>query len=1016
MTILETTQAIRSLDESLQGAGADATWQARLALARSLEHTNQDGLGELADYDFGDAFSWWCARLPWDAAVRSKIYSQAPKSALSAMAEWRSRPPEKDDTGRWLSLTCMVAPEALVSVIEDLLRPGASQRSLLLSQLELGCALLDLGGGAVAVADVYTCRTNILEATFAAVAKVADSRTAGVQLPVLKALSENPNFVDFLRNWSPAEAKAALASVKSLMDQEPSPARERAILTAMVLIGPTFLSKQAIAWMIARPLWRARLLDSLKTQTKVFWREDQAKAAEAFIKALFETVSEARAQMQDAEWLSLADTVLRTVTIASLYGQFTNMKALQVARGRLLRGLSERKYKVPRLFRPSEPNKRRVAVVLAHTDDSTENLTGLAYVRAFKAQGCAIEVFICPHNAGQHSDGALHGDYVKLADNFEVIEGGTERAVTQICQRSPAIALFLNSVTWGVSDYISLASLRIANVQATTYVAATTTGFPNMDVWISGVASERSSDPAANYSERLLMKPGSAVCFPAASLDQNVPESRKAREAKPIFISGANFYKLNRQVLSTWVKILAAQPDSVLRLYPFNPNWDQSYPRMAFKAWIDELCVEQNVDPARMELVGPWPSRNDMLANVSEASVYLDSFPHSGGLSTIDPLLVRLPVVSMRGTFQRGTQGADVLDGLQHPDWIADSEDRYIEIALELMSTKATVTKPKLAALTSSPILNERAFEAELEDVVKRLLRMAENADSAGSSVLEDRKAVGERRPSEPIDTAADAHDGLWRFGDGFSFEEAPDAASNISRRFRWTDGHSASLTVQSSVAGPRVLRLRLRTFVVGQSVGISFNGERLGWSQPLFGDIARIQTVSFNVDAHYGANRLEINPAETVIDESGRAIGVIFESLQFDDKEGSPPLPAQARWTALEGFHGWEMPPEDGPFAHPFRWSAPPFSRLTLFNEKPGAKRLIVKYRTAIPRQVVTAKLGDLATVESVPQQGNLAQEAQIVIEDDFAVDKYTLQLSASDFGDLSRPIGFILESFVFD
>ncbi|AQR60888.1 hypothetical protein BZG35_03880 [Brevundimonas sp. LM2] len=1006
MIVHGTVQALRAVDEALLDGNAGAVWKAKVQLGGVLAVANADDLTALAGLNIGGIQAWWRGRLGWDVALREKVFSTS-ADAVSYDLKFNSDLAGGDS--QVLAIASLVVLEALPEVI-DILAARKGTDGLLRLEAELALALLELSSSPQHAGEFAKCRSALISHFYSSSVTHPQVRGATPRAPILEALVRNPNYLDLLRNFSTAEIRAATKTMTAFIESGGKDARLRgAVVAALLLFGPAFLERQQIDWMLKDPDWRAQLLGALGPQQKVYWNAQQAEIAESFATLLFEAVGDYQASSDLGEWIILAETVLKSVKVASLYGQPTNMKALQVARGKLVDAFVRETIKVPLL---SSELKSRVAVILAHTDLSTETLTALSYIRAFKRPDLEVEIFVCPHSAGSYAPGSLQDELTALADRFEVLNEGVERAAIRILRRSPAVALFLNSVTWGISDYILLAASRVARIQATTYVSATTTGFPNMDVWISGKHSERSSRPSANYSEKLMLKPGSAVCFPANEIEIKDPECIVQVESKPAFISGANFYKLNRTILTTWMKLLALEPTAVLKLYPFNPNWDPLYPRVAFRQWLSEIAHEQGVDPARIELIGPWDTRSEMLAALPQARVYLDSFPHSGGLSTLDPLLMGLPVVTQRGSYQRSTQGADILDAMDRSNWVAQNEEAYIQIARRLL-VGGDVLKADIDRLRGSPILNEDAFEAELGGVVEGLMELAR---AEPQLTLPSKKSGRSEVAIQSEEDSDYSFDGLWRFGTGFSFEEAPVPDIGITKPYRWTDGRSASITVSSSVIANRTVRLRLRTFVLGQSIGVTFNGELIGWSIPLVGDLSQVQSITFRGDFRYGQNLLELVPAETHLDSGGRSLAFILEGVRIDAADPGPSIDGYARWTVLSGFHDWENPPHDGWLAHPFRWTMPPESTFEVVNHVQDATRMTIVYRSAVPGQVLTALLEDVGSFDGVPHSGDLAQEGRLVIEHAFSAGRYVIQLKSSEYLSGDRPIGVMIERIVFE
>ncbi|NEP72480.1 MAG: hypothetical protein F6K25_17285 [Okeania sp. SIO2G4] len=151
-----------------------------------------------------------------------------------------------------------------------------------------------------------------------------------------------------------------------------------------------------------------------------------------------------------------------------------------------------------------------------------------------------------------------------------------------------------------------------------------------------------------------------------------------------VYISGANFYKIIPEVEATWVQIIAQVPNSMLLLYPFNPNWAPTYPIEAFQERFSATLSKYGVSEKRLLLLNALPNRADIKEYLKMANIYLDAYPFSGMTSLIDPLQICLPTVVMQKESARSRRGASLLRYLEMPELIADNEDSYIQLAVNL--------------------------------------------------------------------------------------------------------------------------------------------------------------------------------------------------------------------------------------------------------------------------------------------------------------------------------------------
>jgi len=175
------------------------------------------------------------------------------------------------------------------------------------------------------------------------------------------------------------------------------------------------------------------------------------------------------------------------------------------------------------------------------------------------------------------------------------------------------------------------------------------------------------------------------LCSTRRSRAQQKPEGRTA------FNERASLYKLSPDLVKAWARLLRLQPDARLLLYPFNPNWGDFFSLDALVRAVRWIDLEFPVD--RLIVLGPRQRFTEIAEALSACDVYLDTWPHSGGLSTVDGLRAGLPVASWRGPWQRSRQGADALAQLGLADFAAADADGAVDLALDWLNSPEAYAK-----------------------------------------------------------------------------------------------------------------------------------------------------------------------------------------------------------------------------------------------------------------------------------------------------------------------------------
>lgn len=376
---------------------------------------------------------------------------------------------------------------------------------------------------------------------------------------------------------------------------------------------------------------------------------------------------------------------------------------------------------------PPRPQNRRIrfGILCLNYLPSAETFTTIpAFEHLDRSQ---FEVYLYSLQATGHP----HEQYCReRADKFITVPTNNLAEMVNTVRSDDLDVLLIGTNITARSYPLTLLSLhRLARIQTTGLSAPTTTGMRNLDVYIGG--SLTATDPN-HYSEKLVTVEGSGLCFqfppdtdtPTINLDRS---TWGLPEGTIVFMSGANFRKVNPELRETWAKLLAAVPNSILAIYPFGPNWGR-HPQleMPFFKQMQGAFRKYGVDLKRLLLIKTLPNRADVRQALQQADVYLDSFPYSGAASVLDPLRVGLPIVALEGAELRFRQSAALLRELQIPDLVADSPDSYIQLAVKLASDanfrRAKQQQIQQGMTQTPPFLDSRAFSAKIGALLQQLV------------------------------------------------------------------------------------------------------------------------------------------------------------------------------------------------------------------------------------------------------------------------------------------------------
>ena len=107
----------------------------------------------------------------------------------------------------------------------------------------------------------------------------------------------------------------------------------------------------------------------------------------------------------------------------------------------------------------------------------------------------------------------------------------------------------------------------------------------------------------------------------------------------------------------------------------------------------------------------PWDS-------MRQIDIALDCFPHNSGTTLLEHLYMGNPFITYSNRPSVGKIGASILSTLGHPEWIATSEEEYVDKAVALASDpqKLSIIRQNLRAeMEASPLMDQKGFVRELE-------------------------------------------------------------------------------------------------------------------------------------------------------------------------------------------------------------------------------------------------------------------------------------------------------------
>jgi predicted O-linked N-acetylglucosamine transferase (SPINDLY family) len=166
--------------------------------------------------------------------------------------------------------------------------------------------------------------------------------------------------------------------------------------------------------------------------------------------------------------------------------------------------------------------------------------------------------------------------------------------------------------------------------------------------------------------------------------------------------------RINHRTIRVWVEILKKTANSILIIN------SGSFQDPAMQKEFTDKFTALGIDRERLEIgyqSPPW----DVLRRID---IGFDCFPHNSGTTLFENLYMGVPFITLAERPSVGRLGCSILEGIGHPEWIAQTEEEYIEKAVALAGDLPELAKLRAGLrqeMERSPLMDEPAFTRKVE-------------------------------------------------------------------------------------------------------------------------------------------------------------------------------------------------------------------------------------------------------------------------------------------------------------
>jgi protein O-GlcNAc transferase len=227
------------------------------------------------------------------------------------------------------------------------------------------------------------------------------------------------------------------------------------------------------------------------------------------------------------------------------------------------------------------------------------------------------------------------------------------------------------------------------------------------------------ADPVSEQFEPLIRLKNFFLAYtPPEHLPPTNFEATKNRD-HTLFGSFNNTAKYSDKTVALWSRVLKSVSNSKLLIKHRHFN-DPKLKQNMLNRFLAEGVLED-------QLVFKEYSFTDVghLEEYNSIDLALDCTPYNGTTTTFEAAVMGVPTISLRGDHHSDRVGVSILSTLKMNEFIAETEDEFVEIAQKFDSDRLSLLSVKRGlreSLLNSPLCDGKALTTELEDVFEELI------------------------------------------------------------------------------------------------------------------------------------------------------------------------------------------------------------------------------------------------------------------------------------------------------
>lgn len=172
--------------------------------------------------------------------------------------------------------------------------------------------------------------------------------------------------------------------------------------------------------------------------------------------------------------------------------------------------------------------------------------------------------------------------------------------------------------------------------------------------------------------------------------------------------------RINHRTIRVWAELLKRVPNSKLIID------SKDYRDPSMREMLAERFQKHGIARERLEIgyhSPPWQVLGRM-------DVGVDCFPHNSGTTLFETLYMGIPYVTLADRVSVGRIGSAILHGLGRDEWIANTEEEYVDKLVALAEDPESLASIRAGLrdqMINSPLMNASGFTRKVEKAYREM-------------------------------------------------------------------------------------------------------------------------------------------------------------------------------------------------------------------------------------------------------------------------------------------------------